>query len=137
MDDKLVKKLVDHILAMKDDSYLREHPEWYELVADAEAVVGLVEAQFTLFDEIENPTYYKGKHVPSVSWNGWACPYFDFSTARKILDDLKYDWEFDEPVFKFKHLEFDDEDTCKAEYVDEGRPLYPLGAYAWTWSVKE
>lgn len=136
MDEKLVKKLVDHILAMKDDSYLREHPEWYEIVADAEAVVGLVEAEFTLFDEIENPTYYKGKHVPSVSWNGWVCPYFEYHVAVKILNDMGYDYVFDEPVIKYAHTGTYEGD-CPAEYVDEGRPLYPLGAYAWTWSVKE
>ncbi len=33
--------LAEHILSMADDDYLLGHPEWYEIVADAEKVVGM------------------------------------------------------------------------------------------------
>jgi len=38
--------LAEHILAMADDTYLTGHPEWYEIVADAERVVGMSRAEW-------------------------------------------------------------------------------------------
>lgn len=92
----------------------------------------LIEAEFTLFDEIDNPTYYKGVYDPSVEWNGWACPYFDEETAKKILTDLKYIWALNNNMFEFTHPDFEGDDDCDRADND----LYPLGDYAWTWSVK-
>lgn len=35
-EKEMAKRLIDHIAAMKDDDYLVGHPEWLELVKEAE-----------------------------------------------------------------------------------------------------
>ena len=35
MKREMVRRLIDHILAMKDDAYLVGHPEWLEIVEEA------------------------------------------------------------------------------------------------------
>lgn len=46
MDTTAAVKLAEHVLAMADDDYLLGHPEWYDIVADAERVVGMTRAEW-------------------------------------------------------------------------------------------
>lgn len=74
------------------------------------------------------------------SWNGWACPYFEFDTAVLIknahnelgLLDAYYDEEKDSFVFEFP----DETENYKAEEINV-RKLYPIGNGSWIWEESE
>lgn len=74
-------------------------------------------------------------------WNGWACPYFTFEEATKIVDaqnangsySAYYDEAKDTFVFSFSNEE-------KEEYSAEnlgGEKLYGIGSGSWIWEEVE
>lgn len=85
------------------------------------------------------PGYTKGD-----TWNGWACPYFEREVAEKIADHYsemhRYDngeeywaeYNSGEDVFAFHNTQ-DDEPRKFGPAEVEGKKLYPVGAYCWTW----
>jgi len=86
-------------------------------------------------------------HSTGDLWNGWAAPVFTFEQAQKIVAawheqhwEALYDKEQDAFVFSVNQ-EFD---TGKSEEFEtfpameiEGRKLYGIGAYVWTWEEAE
>lgn len=81
------------------------------------------------------------------TWNGWACPYFTFEQARKVLknynqlrqitgqnDFAQYDLAVDAFVFPAD----DEEETETFDAVTaNGQKYYPVGAYCWIWEELE
>ena len=76
-------------------------------------------------------------------WNGWACPYFTFEQAQKVLktynmlrsvigqkDSAYYDSAAD--VFIFPTSE-DEESETFAAIIENGQKYYPVGAFCWIW----
>jgi hypothetical protein len=87
-------------------------------------------------------------------WNGWACPVFDYKTARSVLEKMgaadhdcgtmKFTWGFNLTEDAFYHHSLDDGMTESAEcrevgqfiQVNEGTLLvYPIGAQQWCWEI--
>lgn len=80
------------------------------------------------------------------TWNGWACPYFEQSTAKQVLEASEvngYRWTFDDArdVFSIRSKE-DPEDYGPEEFAGlditlSGNSIrvYPIGAFSWTWEV--
>lgn len=73
-------------------------------------------------------------------WNGWACPYFTFDQASRIVEahrehgwEAHYDATKDEFVFSFDHDGISDPDAFPAVSI-RGNKLYPVGAFGWVWS---
>ena len=80
-------------------------------------------------------------------WNGWACPYFEFDTAMRMVDvwnQLAFDdceaymAQYDEnrDEFCFADGGFEEWDRYSPRTIEaEGRRIkvYPIGAYCWTW----
>jgi len=80
-------------------------------------------------------------------WNGFATPYFEKSVGDAIVAAFNtptpprtsvgtrawYDAERDAFVFQDEE---DDEEAFAAVRID-GRTLYPIGAWFWTWSSNE
>ena len=99
----------------------------------------LREAKFvidTLGDEVFDGYTY------SESWNGWACPYFSFEQAGRIVGAFhargwkaSYDEKEDQFVFSFEHDGLDEEDAFPA-VMTEGQKLYPVGARCWIWEER-
>ena len=89
-------------------------------------------AQFT----IDDGNHYEGIHDPSIRWNGWACPFFDFRTSVKILMNGLTDWEFfeDRQVFQVRlHDEPEGEYSEFEGQMIDGVMMYPIGAFSWVW----
>jgi len=95
--------------------------------------------------DAEEDTGFEG-FTDGQTWNGWACPYFDFEAAIRVLNASEkngYRWHFDEEenVFLIRHVE--DADDFEPEQVNaviisfEGVELtvYPVGAYSWAWQT--
>lgn len=68
-------------------------------------------------------------------WNGWACPYFTFEEAQKIVhaqnsEGIKswFDEEGDQFVF-----ETDGEEESYPAVQENGHNLYPIGSSNWIW----
>lgn len=83
-------------------------------------------------------------------WNGWATPFFERKVAEAVLRESQkafgeisqeYEWSYDPKtdLFKFKSESDEEADKVRGEWIEtpEGRKLYGLGAYSWTWSEKE
>ncbi len=77
-------------------------------------------------------------------WNGWACPYFEFENAKKILELVTEGggyWEYDKATDIFRALPHmaDFEESWKGLDIDvngETKHVYAIGAYFWTWQDK-
>lgn len=72
-------------------------------------------------------------------WNGWACPYFAFDEASKIVEAHKaighnawYDESSDQFVF-----ETVDEPEFYPAIINDGKKLYPVGNCSWIWEEAE
>jgi hypothetical protein len=79
-------------------------------------------------------------------WNGWACPYFTFEQAQKVLKNFNelrkiigqknlafYDCAIDAFVFPVD----EDEPEVFAAVVKNKLKYYPLGAFCWIWEESE
>ena len=79
------------------------------------------------------------------TWNGWACPFFTYLEAVKIVmsmnkhadssggvgvEPARYDHETDS--FVFFDGDTDEPDIFHAEILD-GMKLYPIGNRCWCW----
>ena len=70
-------------------------------------------------------------------WNGWACPYFPFETAQKIVaahdpKTARYDEENDQFIFTVG-----DEEEVYPAVSENDRKLYPIGNGSWIWEISE
>lgn len=88
------------------------------------------------------PGYTKGEE-----WNGWACPYFEREVAERIAKryvemhedgpdegyEAKYDSERD--AFVFYEPVYEEPIVFNSVEID-GKKLYAVGAYHWTWREK-
>jgi hypothetical protein len=80
-------------------------------------------------------------------WNGWACPYFTYEIATRVLQMSEangYRWHYDKNTRSFLVSHIDDPMGTEPERFegidilinDSGeRVLYAIGAYSWTWEV--
>lgn len=108
---------------------------------------------FTM-DAMEGP--YPG-YTAGESWNGWATPYFEFETAKRIAEDhvripelmklngiepgdYRATYDEEEDAFLFYEPINDDEAHYFAQTITvEGREVkvYAIGTYEWTWEEAE
>lgn len=140
-------KLVNHILAMKGDAYLDGHPEWHEIVKDAE-VIGWQQIPFEHSDYVhsrfklpfmsmfegQKETLYTGVYIPCDHWNGWCIPYFTKEVAMQIaIDcDLLVDYNEDRNMIFTCSKESGDEKQYEGILID-GVMMFGIGAYEWCW----
>lgn len=76
-------------------------------------------------------------------WNGWACPYFTFEQAKKVVEVHKratsnawYDEKSD--TFNFQMDKEDKDDIESYEPIKmEGQKFYPVGNSQWVWEEKK
>lgn len=75
------------------------------------------------------------------TWNGFACPYFEYSEAVRVLQTLGNQWEYvkEDKAFIVRNLA-DPDDLEPEEFevisiVVDGRTIevYAIGAYSWIW----
>lgn len=78
------------------------------------------------------------------TWNGWACPYFERDIAEQVAEywmeihednpDEGFESEYDprRDAFLF-HEPVHDEPLIFESTEVEGKRLYAVGAYHWTW----
>ncbi len=81
------------------------------------------------------------------NWNGWACPYFTFEQAQKVLkiyNQLRQiigqkDLAFYDPAADAFVFPADDEDEPEifAAITENGQKYYPVGAFMWIWEEQE
>ncbi len=98
-------------------------------------------AQFGM-DAIEG--IYEG-YTNGDTWNGWACPSFEYSEAERVLNASRINgflWSYDNAKDKFivwnktEHPDKNAPEVFEAKEIDvEGHLIrvYPVGAYAWIW----
>lgn len=76
-------------------------------------------------------------------WNGWACPYFTFDQAQKVLRQFNrlreitwskdlafYDSGSDSFIFP---VDYENEPELFEAIVENGQKFYPLGTFCWIW----
>ena len=91
------------------------------------------------------PDEYHG-FTKGEDWNGWECPYFPIEEALRIVegykslneavdDDHDYRAKYDESqdIFRFYDPHGDYWEEFEPVSID-GKKLYPIGAFGWTWS---
>ena len=75
------------------------------------------------------------------TWNGWACPYFPFEQAQRLVaawrdSGWKAGYDPKRDVFTFAaadgQAEADEPETFGGVEIG-GKQLYPIGAGAWIW----
>jgi len=79
-----------------------------------------------------------------LQWNGFACPYFTFEQAMKLIDAWRAKgWQAEynntSDQFIFKMIGFADgknQDSFGADQI-EGMKLYPIGTFSWIWDEVE
>ncbi len=97
-------------------------------------------------DAIQGATY--PGYTDGKTWNGWACPCFEYEVARQILRDSEkngYQWSYDPTRDAFLIAHQDDPADFEPEIFEAigirtgGSILkvYPIGAYSWTWETVE
>src|SRR5262245_374154 len=78
------------------------------------------------------------------TWNGWECPYFEFSEAQRVLKASEkngFNWSFNEveDVFIIRNkLDAPNASSYEVggQLIDvDGKAVlaYPIGAYDWIW----
>lgn len=80
-------------------------------------------------------------YTDGEEWNGFACPYFTYNQAEKVLEAYLatgrkawYDADADRFVFEVDGK--DEVDSFNAvELV--GEKFYPVGAFCWIWDEAE
>lgn len=77
------------------------------------------------------------------TWNGFACPYFPFENAQRLMSVLSSDGQtafYDEKADVFVCAEEDEDEEDAYRYgaisVEGLGKLYPIGARVWTWERK-
>lgn len=87
---------------------------------------------------------YEG-YTDGDTWNGWACPYFEYSEAERVLKASQVNgflWSYDKSEDRFtvwNRAEYpakDAPEVFRAAEIDAGgRSIraYPVGAYTWIW----
>ncbi len=77
---------------------------------------------------------FKG-YSSNEEWNGWACPYFTFEEAQKIVHAQNSEgtkaW-FDEKNDQFIFEMRGDKEFYPA-FQENGQKLYPIGNGSWIW----
>lgn len=100
----------------------------------------LKQTKFTI-DTLEGQTF--SGYTLGEEWNGWACPYFTFEQANKLLEtyrsiktyegkSLRAYYELDKDVFCFEVDSYDEMLEFSPVEV-EGKKLYPIGVGDWIW----
>lgn len=98
------------------------------------------------FDSHPN-TAFSG-YTKGDTWNGWACPYFEREVAKQVAKrfveihengpeegyEAEYDPERD--AFVFHESVYEEPVVFNSVEID-GKELYPVGAYHWTWVEEE
>jgi len=73
------------------------------------------------------------------TWNGWACPYFTFQEAQKIVDAHRktgQNAQYDEDSEAFL-FEVQNEEEFYLPLNVEGRNLYSIGYSSWIWEESD
>ena len=80
------------------------------------------------------------------TWNGWACPYFPFDQAQRLVAEWRehgwkadYDVRRDAFIFALADSSGDAEDDDEIFQAIEinGKKLYPIGNGSWIWDGAE
>ena len=76
------------------------------------------------------------------TWNGWACPYFTFEQAQKVLEQFNLFRRitgqtgfafYSEPADIFVFPGDENEPEIFAAIEENGEKFYLVGAFAWIW----
>lgn len=77
------------------------------------------------------------------NWNGWACPYFTFDQAQKVMKQYnqlrgilgRQDFAFYDSVSDVFVFPTNDEDESESFFAinENNQKYYPVGAFCWIW----
>lgn len=78
------------------------------------------------------------------TWNGFACPYFPFDEAVRLLEHFGNRWKYDEPANAFTVWALGSEDNEPEVFAgirilvgNRDLEVYAIGAYSWIWGTCE
>jgi hypothetical protein len=78
-------------------------------------------------------------YTQDETWNGWACPYFTFEEASKIVEaqrktgeDAWYDQDSDQFIFRIQG----EEEVFPAIQI-QNLKVYSIGSTSWIWDEIE
>jgi hypothetical protein len=81
-------------------------------------------------------------YTQGETWNGFACPYFPFERAQRLMAVLSaegqvafYDEEADQFVYSEEDEDEEDANRYSALEVEGIGKLYSVGTRVWTWSI--
>lgn len=80
-------------------------------------------------------------YTQGETWNGWACPYFTFEQAERLVQahsekGFRAWYDADSDAFSFEIEASDDIDSFSAQEI-EGIKLYPIGTGCWIWEIED
>ena len=95
---------------------------------------------------IENLESFPGYHIDTDRWNGWARPYFDWETSKRIVRWVN-NWSGKEQLhimeenkvivdYEDSSMPFFIEGTIK-ETEDGMKILYGIGTGWWIWDIHD
>ena len=79
------------------------------------------------------------------TWNGFACPYFTYGEAGRLLNEFGNRWEYDQQkdafiVWALGSSEDDEPEIFESVTIQangEEVKVYGIGAYSWIWDTCE
>lgn len=87
-------------------------------------------------------------YVTDVRWNGFACPYFTRTQADLLAeminaesignpDAVVIEWDAPSSGYRIIDPAYPADDQLVLGVMVDGHPepLYPIGAWSWTWSL--
>ncbi len=95
----------------------------------------LVETKFAL-DFIPGKTFTG--FTTGDDWNGFACPYFTFAQAQKLVSawnevDSQASYDEEQDAFVFETHDVPDETETYQPLEINGSKYYPVGTQSWIW----
>lgn len=79
---------------------------------------------------------FKGAYIGYTfgdRWNGWACPYFEFAEAERIMHNSDGQMTYDKDTDTFTFIIDEDNMDSWQGFDRDGKHLYGIGAYSWVW----
>lgn len=105
----------------------------------------LVQARFA-WDAPDDEATFVGWHDPEVRWNGFATPAFERAEADRLMgyvnamalgrpEETAFSYDAARDCYVERAWDHSELDPVEYEGYDrDGRHLYGIGAWSWTWS---
>jgi hypothetical protein len=104
----------------------------------------MVQANTFSISDVIGPV--KGFHDPSITWNGWECPYFELDAVQQIIkhftsepsEQSTFEWKEDTLTYYDLYSPFEECEVFEPSTIDvNGNEIkvWAVGAFMWVWEL--